>query len=348
MVPRTVGPGNMPENGALWLQRTAGNRAAAGLLLQRAPNAFGTVKNLSPQGSLPDTEWNVKTRKAPVTELFAEIAALATADRIEGVAGTSRSSITTALRKDTDLKTGLNFVANLTSNGETGFVDSSGAYRGPTLPLDDAGVPTVAIILGPSAFAHDKAQALATMRHEMKHAEHFLLAISALKRWRAGKMKTTFDAWVTAQEKEPDRTLIRERIKGGTPNTELIAYTEGLVTSLNFLPAVPDPRLMVAGNFPVAIFELLHAGANFQLSSKAANTVAFARLRSYCRDSLSAGQRSSFLAWVDYLLAYVGAKDIPAVHAGADRRNATVIMDEVRNLGPFLRLVRGNAAKPGR
>ncbi|HEY5843489.1 MAG TPA: hypothetical protein VIU87_18875 [Mycobacterium sp.] len=249
MVPRTVGPGNMPENGALWLQRTAGNRAAAGLLLQRAPNAFGTVKNLSPQGSLPDTEWNVKTRKAPVTELFAEIAALATADRIEGVAGTSRSSITTALRKDTDLKTGLNFVANLTSNGETGFVDSSGAYRGPTLPLDDAGVPTVAIILGPSAFAHDKAQALATMRHEMKHAEHFLLAISALKRWRAGKMKTTFDAWVTAQEKEPDRTLIRERIKGGTPNTELIAYTEGLVTSLNFLPAVPDPRLMVAGNF---------------------------------------------------------------------------------------------------
>ena len=212
-----VEPGQSRENRVLWMQRTAGNHAAAGVLqhqpapktpivagrtssaagavlhftpaatapvqpaVQRDLGAFGTVRDLSPKGSLPDSEWNVKTRTVPVTELYAEIAALAGADKIDGVTGTSKTSINPALRKDTDLKTGLNFVNNLASNGETGFVDSTGAYRGPKLPVDDAGLPTVAIILGPSAFAHDKAQALATMRHEMKHAEHFLLAIGCIE-----------------------------------------------------------------------------------------------------------------------------------------------------------------------
>ena len=98
----------------------------------------------------------------------------------------------------------------------------------------------------------------------------------------------------------------------------------------------------------MAIFELLHAGANYQVSSTEANKVAFERLRSYCADTLSAAQRSALVAWVDYLLAYVGAKDAPAVHKGADKRYAKVIIDEVRNLGPFLQKVRGIAAKPGK
>ncbi len=316
--------------------------------VQRDTTPFEPVKDLSPKGSLSDSEWNVKTRTVGTTELYAEIAALAGADRIEGVTGTSKASINPILRKDSDLKTGLNFVNNLPSNGETGFIDSGGTYRGPKLPLDDTGIPTVAIMLGPSAFTHDKAQALATMRHEMKHAEHFLLTIAALKRWRDGKRKKAFAVWVGTAVKEPDRTLILERISGATPDTELIAYTEGLVTSFHFLPQTPDPKLMVAGNFPVAIFELLHAGANYQASSDEANKVALTRLRSYCRDTLSAAQRSALVAWVDYLQAYVGVKDVPAVHKDADKRNAKVIMDEVRNLGPFLKQVRGIAAKPGK
>jgi hypothetical protein len=316
--------------------------------VQRKVDPFGTIRDLSPKGSLPDSEWNVKTRTVGMIDLYAEIAALAAADQIEGVKGTAKGSINPTLRKDSDLKSGLNFVTNLASNGETGFLDSSGTYHGPTFPIEDTGIPTVAIMLGPSAFAHDKAHALATMRHEMKHAEHFLLAVNSFRRWRDGKRTKAFGAWVATAEKEPARTLIRERIKGSTPDTELIAYTEGLVTSFHLIPQTPDPKLMVAGNFPVAIFELLHAGANYQISSDEANKVAFARLRSYCRDTLSGTERSALVAWVDYLQAYVGAKDVPAVHKDADKRNAKVIMDEVRNLGPFLQKVRAVAAKPGK
>jgi hypothetical protein len=314
--------------------------------VQRDTGAFDTVKDLSPKGSLPASEWDPKTRTVGASELLAEIATLAGAGKIEGVKGTAKGDINAILRKDSALQAGLNFVAGLGDNGETGFIDSAKTYRGAKLPVDDGGIPSVAIMLGPSAFAHGKAHALATMRHEMKHAEHYLLAVHALKRWRDGKRDKTFDAWVMAEEREPDRTLIRERIAGTLPNTELLAYTEGLVASFHFIPQAPDPKLMVPGSYPVAIFELMKAGAEYQASTPQVATAAFDRLRAYCRDTLSAAQRGALVAWIDYLLAYVSAKEVPPQHKGADPRFAKGIMDEVKNLGPFLKKVREIAAKP--
>ena len=327
------------ERAALWLQRTVGNQAAAGLLSRAPdPHAFDPVKELSPAGSLPASEWDPKTRTGGDVQLFAEVAALAGADRMEGVKGTATSDINAVLRKGAELKTGLNYVANLGDNGETGYIDSSGAYKGATLP-QDGGLPTVAIMLGPTAFKHGKAHALATVRHEMKHAEHYLLAIHSLERWRKGKKDKTFAKWIESEEREPNRTLIRERIAGLLPNTEVLAYTEGLVASFQFIPQAPDPAGMKPGEYPVAIFELMMAGREYQAASPHVTKAAFERLRDYCQNVLSAAQRSALVAWIDHLLTYATDKQ-PPLRKGEDAQNAAGVWKDFKNLGGFLRQVR--------
>ena len=330
-------------------KQPAAKQPASKPAVQRDAGAFAPVKDLS-KGSLPASEWDPKTRTKSLEgrELLSDIATLAGAGQIEGIAGTAATDINPLAKKDpTLIKPGLNFVASLPgADGETGFVNSAGEYKGPALPLD-GGTPKVAIMLAGTAFQHDKAHALATMRHEMKHATHFLLAIHALERWRADTTKKmTFDRWLEKHEREPNLTLIRERVKGTLPNTELLAYSEGLATSFQFIPQTPDPKLMMPGKYPSAIFELIKAGQEDTAASPHVSKAADDRLRDYCQNVLTAAQRSALVAWIDFLSAYITAKDVPTEHGQADKSWAKVIKGDVKNIAPFLKRLREIALKP--
>ena len=230
-------------------------------------------------------------------------------------------------------------------DGDTGFIDA-GRYVGAALPIARTGeLPTVAIMVAGTAFEKDKAHALATIRHEMRHAEHCLLAIHALKSWREVEKGPAFDDWLKSHVKEPNLTLIRERVKGTLPNTELLAYTESPVASFQFIPQAPDPKLMVPGRYPSAIFELIKAGQQDTITSPHVSKAADDRLRDYCRNVLTASQRAALVAWVDFLMAYVTAKAVPAEHKDAEPGWATAIKADVKTIAPFLKRVREIALK---
>jgi hypothetical protein len=333
------------DGAALWLQRTSGNRAAAGVLTR---DAFAPVKDLS-KGALPASDWDPRTRTKGLagSALLADIATLAGADSLEGVPGTAKSDINALAKKDPDqVKPGLNYVASIPgADGETGFVDA-GTYIGPALPVGRKGdLPTVAIMVAGTAFDKDKSHALATIRHEMRHAEHCLLAIHALRDWRGDAKSAAFDDWLRSHVKEPNLTLIRERVKGTLPNTELLAYTEGLVASFPFIPQAPDPKLMMPGKYPSAIFELIKAGQQDNSASPHVSKAADERLRDYCRNVLTGPQRTALVAWVDFLMAYVAADGVPPEHKDAERSWATAIKSDVKSIAPFLKRLRAIAVK---
>ena len=328
--------------------KPAVGKPAARRAVQRDDGAFAPVKDLS-KGTLPASEWDPKTRSKGLdgTALLADIATLAAADRIEVVTGTAKGDINPLAKKEPGkIKPGLNYVASIPgADGETGFIDA-GTYVGPAMPVGRKGdMPTVAIMVAGTAFDKDKSHALATIRHEMRHAEHCLLAIHALKDWRDVEQGPAFDDWLKSHVKEPNLTLIRERVKGTLPNTELLAYTEGLVASFQFIPQVPDPKLMVPGKYPSAIFELIKAGQQDNNTSPHVSKAADERLRDYCHNVLTASQRAALVAWVDFLMAYVTAKAVPAEHKDADPAWATAIKSDVKTIAPFLKRVRGIALK---
>jgi hypothetical protein len=342
------GKAEVPDYLATAEEKPAAKQPASKPTVQR-DGAFAPVKDLS-KGSLPAAEWDPKTRTKGLAypELLADIATLAGAGQIEGVPGTATSDINPLAKKDPALiKPGLNFVSSLPgADGETGFINSAGEYKGPALPLD-GGTPKVAIMVAGTAFEHDKAHALATIRHEMKHATHCLLAIHALERWRGDTTKKmTFDKWLEKHEREPNLTLIRERVRGTLPNTELLAYSEGLATSFQFIPQTPDSKLMMPGKYPSAIFELIKAGQEDVNASPHVSKAADERLRDYCQNVLTAAQRSALVAWIDFLSAYITAKDVPKEHKDADKSWAKVIKDDVRTIAPFLKRLREIALKP--
>jgi hypothetical protein len=121
-----------------------------GRLIQRESLANEIVRDLGP---VPDPKEWTKDRTGDVRPLYAEVAKLANAGRVRDVKGIGKDDINTArdARKgEKDIKPGLNFVANLSGHGETGFVDGQGVFRGPELPRSASGPPPrIAIMLGP-------------------------------------------------------------------------------------------------------------------------------------------------------------------------------------------------------
>src|SRR6185312_11817184 len=162
---------------------------------------FDIVRDLAPTGSLSEAEWN----KLPDVEKFADVATLADAKTyIDDVHFTLPAAINKAGPvPGGTLKPGLNYSSQLRTkfpdapSGETGYLDAKGLYHNPDLPAERTGpLPRVVIILGPNAFSHGKAHALATMRHEMEHARHAQLALWWLVKWRDEQPSALFKDWL--------------------------------------------------------------------------------------------------------------------------------------------------------
>lgn len=283
-------------------------------LLQRQSLASEIIRNLGP---VNPSEWT-KERSGDVRPLYADLATLADAKRLRDVKGMTAQDINTA--KDAkegqkDIKPGLNFVGKLTGKGECGFVDGHGVFRGPHLPVSlDGPLPQVAVMLGPQAFHQGKDGALGTLRHEMKHAEHFQLMIDWLVKWRQDAKKhgatpkledaaarTRFDAWIDSHKGlgKVERALLLGERRSRHANTELLAYIEGFINIFHLRQ--DPPTLKVGYDYPPALYQLRRAGEHFQNADSEVKTAAMDRLRDYIKTVLTAKERAALRTWLTFL-----------------------------------------------
>lgn len=322
-------------------------------LLQRQSLASEIIRDLGPVGD--PKEWT-KARTGDVRPLYAEIATLAKAGRLRDVKGTTKDDINTATharRGEKDIKPGLNFVAKLTGKGETGFVDGQGVFRGPHLPVSvDGPLPQVAVMLGPAAFHQGKDGALGTLRHEMKHVEHFQLMIDWLAKWRQEVAKSggapklddaaarkRYDAWIDKQKglSKVERSLLLGERSSNHANTELLAYVEGFINIFHLRQ--DPPTLRVAFDYPPALYQLRRAGEEFQRADSDVKTAALDRLRDYITNVLTAKERAALRAWLTFLAdnAREQATNPPAGEAPA----AKVLHNDFKPLAGFLKQLSG-------
>lgn len=274
-----------------------------GRLIQRESLANEIVRDLGP---IPDPKEWTKDRTGDVRALYAEVAALAKANRVRDVTGIGKddiNSVRSARKGEKDIKPGLNFVTTLSGEGECGFVDAQGVFRGPELPRSaDGGLPRIAIMLGPKAFQNGKDGALGTLRHEMKHAEHFQLMIDRLGKWRQSGKGGSFDSWVDREKGigKLERSLLQGERTGNTANTEVLAYAEGFINTFHLRH--PALTTAMAIDAPPALMELRRAGEKYAIADASAKTAAMERLRDYIKTVLTADERAALKGWLTFLL----------------------------------------------
>jgi hypothetical protein len=275
---------------------------------------FDLVSDLAPQG------WESED----IPKQYADVAALAQADLIDGVSSEPTYLINTAdvSPGSTLAKPGLNFSEKLGVDGATFFIDAKNTVHNPDLPIDRNGLlPSVGIGLGNATFkvgkVRDKAFALATIRHEMTHAAHELLAIGWLLKWRDQITKTTFDDWLRGEKSrkhisEPDYSLVSSFVRL-TPvdlsATEVLSWTEGLLIALRFLP--PKPSFSPLENdivWPGAVLCLREATAKYEtlLSKSVADRNAVrdavrARIRRVVCGQLTPIERDTLVDWINFV-----------------------------------------------
>ena len=274
-----------------------------GRLIQRESLANEIVRDLGP---IPDPKEWTKDRTGDVRPLYAEVAALAKANRLRDVTGIGKddiNSVRSARKGEKDIKPGLNFVTTLSGKGECGFVDGQGVFRGPELPRSaDGGLPRIAIMLGPKAFQSGKDGALGTLRHEMKHAEHFQLMIDRLAKWRQSGKGGSFDSWVDREKGigKLERSLLQGERAGNTANTEVLAYAEGFINTFHLRH--PAPSVQMAVDYPPAMYELRRLGVVYAKADATARTAALDRVSDYVKTVLTADERASLKGWLTFLL----------------------------------------------
>jgi len=209
---------------------------------------------------------------------------------------------------------GLNFALfGLDAEGSTACVNDGGKFAVKLSYTSDDLKLGVGIILGSLAFNQGKERTLAILRHEMMHAEHLEMALSAVRDFlRAPKAKAgagskspedQFKDWLKGQTKrglsEVNAALIRGANTPHEANTELLAHVEGFMTHFHLAqPAPTDPK-------DIAFTELWGAldtgeGNPWKGATKEVKSEALGRLQEYYCHSLDRRHREAFDAWVNY------------------------------------------------
>jgi hypothetical protein len=297
----------------LTLQRKAGNRAAAQLLQREESN----------------------------------VSRLARIARQLGVAIEERE-IHRAMRvrdgEDDGVRPGLNIVANLPTRGRTGFVDSSGRYRGDFLTATrDGALPSVAIMLGPLPFAESDDSVLATVRHELVHAEHDRMLLSWLGRWRSagsGAGSGALLAWMRRQKASPvDLALAGAGTAGKPVDTELLAHVEGFAAVFDKTPP-PSTTAVLKSSLPLAIEQLRGAAERGWAGvDPAVKAAAEKRLAAFYA-GLDGTRQALLRDWLFYL-RYRATTRWPKDATDDDARAAGLVWKTFHSHVPFLEWLLG-------
>lgn len=164
-----------------------------------------------------------------VIPLYADIATQIGNAGLRDVEGTDEQHITGALTVDR-IKPGLNLVSRGIGKGRVYYIEDGKPVNKLSVTAKGA-LPKVAICLSKAVFIPgNKAFALATLRHELEHANHNQMAVDWLQKWRDAGAKGDFRIWLGTQAiAQADRALIGERVEGGSVNTEVLAHLEGFI-----------------------------------------------------------------------------------------------------------------------
>jgi hypothetical protein len=224
-----------------------------------------------------------------------------------------------ALPEGQRLLPGLNWVPKLPADGQCGYLDGP-TYRNPDMPAERTSpLPDVAIKIGGSAIQlgsviRPKTALVATMRHEMLHATHDELAIRWLASWQDELTTLTFDQWLvgkrtTGRPSKAERSYVATGVTKNKIATEILAYTEGLVATLPFLPPVIvfDSHLLKEELWPGAVLSLhgLRDVYPHRDGPETDKTAMEDAVRDRLRTAicvLTGAQRAAVRTWADYLL----------------------------------------------
>jgi hypothetical protein len=328
---------------ALHLQRTIGNKAVSGVIqrdggkrkpgksiseeklvdVKQVPTRKAlteVIKDLS--GSISEKDWEDKKNAAIKAEksgdvagatkiyleLYTEIATLAQADKLASVFGVQTVGINPA-KSESDLKPGLNFSLSFKdANGRTAYLDDKGVNHKAKLPVTLSGLPSIAILIGPLVLNQSKTAAVATLRHEMMHAENDWLVINLLEKWQkqnkekieASEAESKFKLWMSSQKKIPEleSALAKESAEGGRKNSELLGYVEGFMTTFHLERVLKDDEISKGEGSSVALLELKTAGDWWTGANTAVQSEALGRIQQYFCDVLDQQHRDVFDKWV--------------------------------------------------
>jgi hypothetical protein len=237
--------------------------------------------------------------------------------------------------QDDGVRPGLNIVGNLATRGRTGFVDSSGRYFGDFLTATREGeLPDVAIMLGPAAFQAGDDGLLATLRHELAHAEHDRMIRSWLTKWRSAG-HGPFDAWMRRQKAAPaDLALVHAGTHGNRADTELLAHLEGFAAVFEQTPP-PSTSVVRRSALPPAIEELRGAAEHgWSGADPVVRTLAEKRLADFYR-GLDANLRALLRDWLFYL-RYRATTPWPKDASDEDAKAASLVRNTFAPYVPFL------------
>jgi hypothetical protein len=289
---------------AFTLQRAAGNRATA-QLLQREPSKAARLAKIAKQLGM-----NVEERDVHL-------------------------ALRVKAGEDHGVRPGLNIVANLPTRGRTGFVESGGRYHGDFLTATrDGELPAVAIMLGPQAFQDGDDAVLATLRHELTHAEHDRTILAWLTKWRTaghGRLIT----WMQKQKASPgDLALVDAGTHANRTNTELLAHIEGFAAAFEKTPP-PRASAVRKSTLPLAIEEL-RGGAEHGWTGvdPAVKTLAEKRLAEFYR-GLDANRQALLRDWLFYL-RYRATTPWPKDATDDDAKAARLVRNLFQPYVPFL------------
>ena len=264
-----AGPRLRTTSPAFALQRKAGNRATT-QLLQRDPSKAARLAKIAKQLQV----------------------------------GVEERDIHLAMRvkegEDHGVRPGLNVVAHLEARGRTGFVDSSDRYHGDFLTATrDGELPAVAIMIGPLAFQEGDDSVLATLRHELTHAEHDRMLLGWVQRWRVSG-KGDFLAWMRRQKlSAADLALVRSGTLGKWYDTELLAHIEGFAAVFDKTP--PPTTTVLKSALPTAIEELRGAAERGWVGVDDAVKVAAEKRLTAIYSGLDASRQALLRDWLFYL-----------------------------------------------
>lgn len=303
---------------------------------------------------LPANKWDNKTN----IQRYEDIAALAHAEMVRDVTGMSAQSINSKAKH----VPGLNYSTKLSVEGETGYIDAKGDYHNPDVPMArDGPLPGVAIILGSGAFSwggkslpRPKAFALATMRHEMMHGIQEQLAIGWMLKWRDELTARSFSNWLTEERtrkriSDADFAVVSSGISPfDLAAIEVLAWTEGFVAALPFLPAQPQfSQMMPKEMWPGAVSALQGAGDFFnKMSSKTGGEdirkAALDRIHRVICNDLTQAQRDALKVWIPFLLDPGSLNPT----TDSDKEAVKLINGFFTPLKDFLKAVLGRVTKP--
>ncbi len=315
---------NPQQTAILQLQRSAGNQAVVRVLQRdkRTPSPeLAPVTDLRPAGTLDEKGWKIiydqavsaaAKGDARATTLYTTLMrdAAITAG-VAKVPGFDPDQIAPSDAKSA--KPGLNLSLNgsLGSSGKTAWIDTTGRW-GASIDPTDRSISSwhVGVVILPGAFEAQKALSLGTIRHEMVHAQHRLTTQAAIIRWQqarsVGKPDAdltkgqSFEAWLTAKPSPHklsavDRAVVGKVAKGGSADTEVLAYVEGFTTSYHHTKATVEATKEIFAELlgPAD----LDSGDRWTNATDPVRNEAMARLQAYWA-TLGAAHRDLWRQWL--------------------------------------------------